>query len=141
MDGAYKKQVLSEIRNHKAGKNADTMPHPGFRRAYAKRLIVAHSGVLIGGIQLALCLAVVSFWFTYQRRLGVEPVNIVVYAFVAVLAFNQMKAAPKVFANFNVFLAYFQRAFVLIHDIQSAIPMPVAVSAKEDEDILLDLET
>lgn len=140
-DGAYKKKVLSEIRNHKEGKNADIMPHPGFRRAYAKRLIVAHSGVLVGGLQLALCLAVISFWFTYQRRLGVEPVNMVVYAFVGVLAFNQMKAAPKVFANFHVFLAYFQRVFVLIHDIQSATPVPVTVPAKDEDDVLLDLET
>ena len=55
---------------------------------------------------------------------------------LAVLAFNQLRAVPKVFANFHVFLAYFQRAFVLIHDIQDRIRLPAAAATPGEEDLL-----
>lgn len=136
LDGKYKSEMLEGIRNRTWGSRPVEMPHPEFRKRYSQRLVVAHLGALAGGIQMALCLAVLSVWFVRQRLAGGGAANIVVYAFVAVLAFNQLRAVPKVFANFHVFLAYFQRAFVLIHDIQDRIRLPAAAATPGEEDLL-----
>ncbi len=80
-------------------------------------------------------LSAAAFGLTRQRLAGDGAVNIVVYAFVAVLAFNQLRVGPKVFANFHVFLAYFQRALVLIHDMQGRVKLP-ASSVQSEEDRL-----
>ena len=135
LDGKYKNETLSGLRNRTVDSRPIEMPHPEFKKQYAYRLIVAHLGALVGGIQMAVCLAVLSWWFARQRLAGDGAANIVVYAFVAVLAFNQLRAAPKVFANFHVFLAYFQRAFVLIHDMPGRVNLP-ASAVQSEEDLL-----
>lgn len=142
LDGKHKKETLQAFREGKWDKSPVSMPHPEFKKRYAHRLIIAHSGIMVGGIQMAVCLFTLSWWFSRQRLAGMEGANIVLYAFVAVLAFSQLKTLPKVFANFHVFLAYFQRAFVLIYDIKSIQVQPSSSETpKDEEDILLDLET
>ncbi len=141
-DGKYKKDMLGSIRDGTLDKKAYRgMPHPEFKRRYAHRLIVAHSGVFLGGLQLAVCLLVVSVWFNYRRHLGEEPANLVMYAFVAVLAFSQMRAVPKVVANFNVFLAYFQRVFAILHGLSDQVDWQQEAQPQDSEDVLIELDS
>jgi hypothetical protein len=141
LDGQYKKETLAALRDNKIHKEQITMPHAEFKKRYAHRLIIAHCGILAGGIQMALCLLTLSIWFSQRRQSGVIDENIVIYAFVAVLAFSQLKSLPKVFANFHVFLAYFQRAFVLIYDIKSIEVSSLTEAPKDLESVFLDLES
>lgn len=141
-DGQYKKEILGQLREGTLTKNAYFgMPHPGFKRRYAHRLLIAHSGIFLGGIQLAVCLLVASLWFHYSRDVGGTPENLVMYAFVAVLAFSQMRAVPKIVANFNVFLAYFQRAFVIIHGLDDQVELKKVASDQDADDVLIELDS
>jgi hypothetical protein len=140
MDALYKKNTIKEIKKNPGAGKTYKMPHPDFKKAYSLRLIAAHFGVLVGGFQLAICLAAASAWLIYRRPFGFDPAHMIMYAVVALVAFNQVKSVPKVFANCYLFLAYFQRVFVVLHDLPTANEALPANSLKEGEDITLGLD-
>jgi len=117
LDSRFKKTLISNIRKNNAHVEASSLPHPDFKKAYQRRLIIPHYGILIGGIQIALCLAVLSLWFVSRETYSIDITKIVLYGFVAVFTLNQLRSVTKVFASFHVFLAYFQRAFMIIKGI------------------------
>ncbi len=55
----------------------------------------------------------------YTRKHGADIAGIVFYGYIASFTLNHLRPMAKVVANFHVFLAYFQRAFVIINGISS----------------------
>ena len=79
-----------------------------------------HYGILIGGMQFAFCLGILGLWFITTRKADTNIAGIVFYGYIASFTLNHLRPMAKVFTNFHVFLAYFQRAFVIIKGISSA---------------------
>jgi ABC-type bacteriocin/lantibiotic exporter with double-glycine peptidase domain len=116
-DSQYKKDAINRIKKQTARVKNVSFPHEDFQKYYKKRLIMPHYGILIGGIQIAFCLVVLGWWAVSLERSSPHLGNIVLYGFVAVFMLNQLKSIAKVYANYHVFLAYFQRAFMVIKGI------------------------
>jgi ABC-type multidrug transport system fused ATPase/permease subunit len=117
VDSRFKKEMISNYRKTKGVFETSSLPHPAFKRAYQQRLIVPHYGILFGGIQIAFCLAALALWFVSTETSSIDIAKIILYGFVGVFTLNQLRSVAKVFANFHVFLAYFQRAFIIIKEI------------------------
>lgn len=115
-DSKTKKELINIIRKNPKKKKLKipSLPHPDFRRAYHQRLLMPHFGLLIGGIQLALSLVAISLLFAST---GMHISGVILYSFLAVFTLTHLRSFSKVFAGFHIFLAYFQRAFVIIKDI------------------------
>lgn len=118
-DSKTKKELISTIRKSKKKKiEIPSLPHPDFRRAYHQRLVMPHFGLLVGGIQLALSLVAISFLFAST---GMHISGVILYGFLAVFTLSQLRSFSKVFASFHIFLTYFQRAFIIIKDIDPSL--------------------
>lgn len=131
-DSLLKKKILAEIEAGERDTPLDDAPSRSFIREYQRRLFIAHVGVFIGNIQLALCLAALAVWSARNPN-AMAPSSLVLYGFVVLVTFNQLKKTPKVFTNFNVFFAYFRRAFELIHGLESHDLIPSFVQNDVDE--------
>jgi len=138
IDGQYKKQAISNFRKKRNPEESLSFPHDEFITYYKKRLIIPHYGILIGGIQIAFCLGVLGWWAVSSEQSATNIASIVFYGFVAVFTLNQLRTMAKVFANFHVFLAYFQRAFIIINDIDPA--QIKNISNNDDSNTIMDEE-
>ncbi len=119
-DSQYKKEILKHFRKKELQQEPPNFPHHEFKKYYQQRLIMPHYGILIGGIQLALCLAVLGWWGASVEKNSTNISSVVLYGFIAIFMLNQFRILAKVFANFHVFLAYFQRAFIVIKGLDYA---------------------
>jgi hypothetical protein len=119
-DSQYKKQVIKDFRKNEHNQEPLNFPHYEFKKYYRQRLIMPHYGILIGGIQLALCLAVLGWWGASVEKNSTNVSSVVLYGVIAIFMLNHFITLAKVFANFHVFLAYFQRAFIVIKGIDYA---------------------
>ena len=119
LDSTTKRELLKNLRNDESIDDVPKLPHPDFQHAYKQRLIMPHFGILIGGVQLSLCLAVISFFVISTEKNSTGISTIVLYGFISVFILRQTMLATKVFTSFHIFLAYFQRAFEVIAGIGS----------------------
>ncbi len=119
LDNKTKRELLKNLRNDDAFKQVPSLPHPDFKRAYKQRLIMPHVGIMIGWIQVSLCLAAIALFVISTEKDGNHLSTIVIYGFISVFLLRQMMSATKVFTSFHIFLAYFQRAFEVIAGIHS----------------------
>ncbi len=131
-DGQVKKKLLAEIESGVRSSPLEDAPTRSFIREYQRRLFITHVGVFLGNVQLALCLAAVAVWSARNPN-AMEPSSLVLYGFIVLVTFNQLKKTPKVFTNFNVFFAYFRRAFELIHSLDSGELIPSYAHSDADE--------
>jgi hypothetical protein len=118
IDSRFKKEMIGNIRKRDGTVEAPSFPHPAFKRAYQQRLIIPHYGIFVGGIQIAFCFVALALWFASSEASSIDIARIILYGFVAVFTLNQLRSVAKVFASFHVFLAYFQRAFIIIKGIE-----------------------
>jgi hypothetical protein len=132
IDGQYKKQAIAHFRKVKNIDASISFPHSDFKDLYKQRLIMPHYGILIGGMQFAFCLGIMGLWFVITRESGANIASIVFYGYIASFTLNQLRPMAKVFANFHVFLAYFQRAFVIIKGIS---PTQIEHTVIDDESV------
>lgn len=145
-DSQLKKQLVSDIQKKDFDLSKTplpNLPHQDFVHAYNQRLMMPYLGLLIGGIQLTLSLTIMASLIVEGNGLlfGGSVSAAVLYGFLAVFTLSQLRTTSKVFANFHVFLNYFQRAFVIIKGLDSfkygIITSPVDIygvpPADEDE--------
>ncbi len=119
-DSKLKKQLIQEMRqNNLPPEKLPMLPHKAFAAAYYRRLVMPYLGILVGGVQLATSLVIIT-WLAIENSGMLSISSTIVYVYLAVLLLTQLRTAAKVFANFHVFLAYFQRAFIIIKDIEPA---------------------
>lgn len=131
-DAQHKKQALSRFKKLKNIDESISFPHDDFKNLYRQRLVMPHYGILIGGMQFAFCLCILGLWFIATRESDTNIAGIVFYGYIASFTLNHLRPMAKVFTNFHVFLAYFQRAFVIIKRIS---PAQVDLAAMDDDSV------
>ncbi len=137
-DSEHKKEALKQVKAGSSSVSEPVLPHPAFQRAYEKRLVIPQCGILVGMIQIALCLTVLAWWIAGAERPADDLGHYVFYSMVAVFALLQLRSAAKVFASYHVFLTYFRRAFVVIHGIHMPVDELRTAGQPEMEDGLIE---
>lgn len=119
-DARMKKALMAKIQ---AGEITEeelskvSLPHENFAKAYHDRIMMPQIASVFGGIQVLLSLILISLLI----GLGSSNLSLIVlYGTLAIYALTQLRAISKTFTNFHIFLAYFQRAFVIIKGINPA---------------------
>lgn len=117
-DAQMKKELIKRIKEGEFKGGDIALPHPNFARSYQERIMLPQWGLVVGGIQLILSLMLIVLLIMPNTNTGANSLSLVVlYGSLAIFALTQLRGVSKMFANFHVFLAYFQRAFVIIKDI------------------------
>lgn len=116
-DARMKKDLIAKIQADELSEEElakISLPHDNFARAYNDRIMMPQIAAVFGGIQVLLSLILISLLI----GLGSSNLSLIVlYGTLAIYALTQLRAISKTFTNFHIFLAYFQRAFVIIKGI------------------------